>query len=122
MKKHIIKFGVLGVMLVPIFAFAQNSVFLGSVKRFVEDFGDIIGISIPIVFAMAVLAFFYGIFLYIFTQSMEDKKKGKEIMLYSLVAVFVMASMFGIIELAQSTFNIESGSGTFPTPTVKSVN
>ena len=118
MKKHIIKFGVLGVMLVPIFAFAQNSVFLGSVKRFVEDFGDIIGISIPIVFAMAVLAFFYGIFLYIFTQSTEDKKTGKEVMLYSLVAIFVMASLFGIIQLAQNTLGINSGSGSFPTPRV----
>ncbi len=116
MKKHIIKLGVVGVALVPFLASAQS--FLSIVYSLTQQFGQIISILIPIVFGMAILAFFYGIFLYIFSQSSDSKKEGKGIMLWSLVAIFVMASVFGIIQLAQSTLGVSSGQGSFPTPRV----
>ncbi len=116
MKKHIIKLGVVGVALTPFLASAQS--FLSIVYSLTQQFGQIISILIPIVFGMAILAFFYGIFLYIFTQGTDDKAQGKHVMLYSLIAIFVMASLFGIIQLAQSTLGIGSAGGSFPTPKV----
>lgn len=118
MKKHIIKLGKLGLattVLVPLLASAQGG-FLDTLGGLTVQFRRILDLLVPIVFTMGILAFFYGIFLYVFSQGADEKINGRHIMLWSLVAIFVMASLFGIIQLAQNTLNIRSGAGEFPTP------
>lgn len=115
MKKHIIKLGVVTMAFVPTLALAQGG-FLNTVGNLAGQFRGILDLLVPIVFTMGILAFFYGIFKYIFSQGSEDKVDGKHIMLWSLVAIFVMASLFGIIKLAQNTLGIQEGAGEFPTP------
>lgn len=112
-RKHLIRLGMVGAALTPAFAFAQGA--FNTLTTIVQTLGQIVDLLLPIVFALAVLAFFYGIMLYVFSQSSETKKSGRGIMLWSLVAIAVMASLFGIIRLAQSTLGIQDiGSITSP--------
>lgn len=113
-RKHIIHIAVLGLALAPAIASAQG--FLNTLQNIIQTLGQIVQTLLPIVFALAILAFFYGIFRYIFSGGADEKASAKHVMIWSLVAIFVMASLFGIIQLAQSTLGINQGSGNL-TPT-----
>lgn len=74
----------------------------------VNGIGNIVALLLPVVFGLAILAFFWGILKYVWSKSGDDKVSGKNVMIWSLVAIFVMVSLFGIIELAQRTLGIGS--------------
>ncbi len=74
---------------------------------------------LPLVFSLAILAFFWGIFRYVYSQSTEDKISGRNVMFWSLVAIFVMASLYGIIAVANVTLGINNPSGEFKIPTIQ---
>jgi hypothetical protein len=71
---------------------------------------------IPILIALALVAFFWGLVRYVWSGG-EFKEGGRNIMIAGLVALFVMVSVWGIIRLAQNTLGIGSG-GALPAPSV----
>ena len=78
-------------------------------RDIVDYLGIIIETAIPVAFGGAILAFFFGLARFIFSAGDELKRKeGKSIMIWGLVALFVMTSVFGIIRLFQSTLETES--------------
>lgn len=60
----------------------------------------------------AFVVFFYGVVIFIYQRAMgkdgNDLKKGKEFMVWGLIALFVMVSVWGIIKLAQGLLDVES--------------
>ena len=110
MKKILSKIALFAFITLPTIAFAQTGNIYNQANTFVDSLGKIVKNLIPIVFALGVLGFFWGLVLYIFSQGNEEKKKdGKGIMLWALVALFVMASVWGIIGLAQNAIGIQGG-------------
>jgi len=60
-----------------------------------------------VVSTAAVLTFFWGIVKYISSSGdAEGAKKGKSIMIYGAVALFVLFSIFGIIGFLQGEFGV----------------
>lgn len=118
MKKTFLKFLFLFTALTPAFAYAQQAGFQ-TLTGIVNQIGTIVKLLIPIVFGLAVLGFFWGVVKYIFAQGSEDSKAdGKKIMLWALVALFVMVSAFGIIRLAQRTLGVGEND-TIRVPTIE---
>jgi amino acid permease len=72
----------------------------------VENIQAIIGALIPAMMGLAIVAFFWGIILYMFTKKQEE---GRSFMLWGIIAIFVMSSVWGIVGLLRGTF---FGSGT----------
>ena len=67
----------------------------------------LINLATPIVVALALLYFFWGLAQYILSQGNEDKKgKGRDIMIWGLIALFVMVSVWGIINVVRDTFQL----------------
>jgi hypothetical protein len=60
--------------------------------------GDILNRLIPVLIALALVIFFWGLVQYIRTH-----KGGKDIMIAGLVGLFIMVSVWGIIRIAQNT-------------------
>jgi len=96
------KFGIyslaLLLVMVPALAFAQ----FGEVNDFLDDVSAFInGTLIPLVFAIALLVFIYGMFQYfILGGSDEDSREtGRRLMLWSIVGFVAMVSIFGIVNL-----------------------
>lgn len=79
-------------MALPLVSFAA----LGNVSGLVADIGNIVNQIIPILFALALLAFFYGLVKYIFGKE-DDKAAAKKTMIWGVVALFVMASVWGLV-------------------------
>jgi len=93
------------VMSLPFVVAAQSE--LSKVKNIVGAVGEIVGLLIPIVFALALLYFFWGLGKYILASG-EGKEEGKNIMIWGVVALFVMASVWGIVRFIQQAFDINN--------------
>lgn len=76
----------------PLLAFAQ----LGGTRTFFENAYDLVrDILIPLVFTLALLFFFWGVAKYIWSAG--DKEEGKKIMVWGVIALFVMSTIWGIL-------------------------
>lgn len=103
------------IIFLPAISYAEDAIDIS--VRLLGGLQRIINISIPILVGLAILAFFWGLVRYIWSQGSDGKIEAKKVMLYSLVAVFVMVSLYGIIYLAQSTFGVDQ-TGNFTAPRV----
>ena len=96
-------------LLLPIFASAQLS---NIETNIVTPIGRIINLLIPIVFALAMLYFFYGLAQYILNSGNDDaRQEGKNKMIWGIVALFVMAAVWGIVRFLGTAIGITPGQG-----------
>lgn len=101
--KKIILTGAGVITFFPAIVLAQTTI-----QNIVIDIGDIIGLATPIVVALALLYFFWGLAKYILNSGDEEKKaEGKSIMIWGIIALFVMVSVWGLVNLVADTFNID---------------
>jgi len=96
-----------GLLMMPLLASAQT---LGSILGIVSG---LINTAIPLVLALAVLYFFWGLAQYILAAD-EKKEEGRSIMIYGIIALFVMVSVWGLIGLLQNTFGIKNTTPIIP--------
>jgi thiol:disulfide interchange protein len=72
---------------------------------------QLINLVTPVVIALALLFFFWGLATFILGSSNEEeRKKGRNIMIYGILALFIMVSIWGIIAVLQNTFELRGGS------------
>ena len=113
MKKFI--YGVLAFG--PVLALAQtpNTTGLTAIVSFI---GTTVRSLIPIMFALAIVYFFWGLTKYI--RSAGDPKgaaEGKSIMIYGVIAIAVMASIYGLVNYLQALFGVNQ-TGTVQIPNI----
>lgn len=66
---------------------------------------DVAGTAIPVAFIFALIYFFWGIAKFIFSAGDTTKvEEGKAVMLWGVVVLFVIASVWGIIGVLRTTF------------------
>ncbi len=71
----------------------------------VKQVVTLINLLIPLLGTIALLVFFWGLVRYIYASSdTHAHADGKEIMIWGLVAMFVLVSVWGIVELACVAF------------------
>ena len=103
--------------LTPALAFAQNPDLRG-IEALVLDIGAIVDAAIPIVFGILVIAFLWGLVRFVFAAGSEvDKEKGKNLMIYSILALFVAASIWGIVRWIGGILDVDSTT-SIPAPKV----
>lgn len=60
---------------------------------------------VPLLVALSVVAFIYGIIQYFLYPDNEEKRKaGKSFMLWGLISLFVMVSIWGLVGILSSSF------------------
>ncbi len=113
MKKY---FLAVSLIVLPVIVLAADSNgYLSDLKSIVSSIGRIIGLLIPIVFALALLYFFWGLAKYILASG-EGKEEGRNTMIWGVVALFVMASIWGIVSFIQKAFGVTNNAdATVPT-------
>lgn len=103
MKKVIIA----ALVFAPALALAQN---LSNIKTFVTSIGQVVSLALPIVVGIALLAFFWGLVKFIFAQGNEEAKTdAKKIMLWGLIALFVMVAVWGLVRFIGTALGINQG-------------
>ena len=97
----------------PMLSFAQS---LTAINDLAAGFGKIVNTLIPVMMALAVLAFFWGLVKYIASAGDETaKESGKNLMIWGMIALFVMVALWGILGWVQSQLGL-SGSVTSSAP------
>lgn len=90
----------------------------GPITALLVFVSNILGMLAPILVSLAVLAFFWYLVLFIWKggESSEKKTEAVKGMVYAILALFLMVSIWGIIALIGTTFGIgQGGSGIVPT-------
>ena len=100
----------------PAFAFAQTAG-LGNIEGTLRNFLDLINNTLlPIVIALALLYFFWGLAKFILNSGDESaQEQGKNIMLWGIIAFFVMVSVWGIVNFFSDAFDLDTRTPTLPT-------
>ena len=109
MRKIIISTGLTLAAFMPVVANAQN------VQGVLNTFGSIINILVILCIGVAILSFFYGLIQYI-AGGAEMKANGMKMMIYGIVALFVMVSIWGLIRLLGNTFLPGVSNSPIPAP------
>jgi hypothetical protein len=109
------KFIIATLALAPSLAFAQ----LGNVSNLLTSFDNLVRLALPIVVALALLAFFWGLAKFIFAAGDEAaKESGRRIMIWGVVALFVMVSVWGLVQFLGTALGIGSPATPPVVPTV----
>lgn len=62
---------------------------------------------IPLIFTLAIAFFVWGVVQFVINTTDEEKRaKGKQFMIWGIIALAVMVSVWGLVELLGNTFNI----------------
>lgn len=85
-------------LVLPIFAFAQFrevDTFFTNIMTFINN------ILIPLIFALALLLFIYGMFKYFILGggSDADREQGKQLILWAIIGFVMMVSIWGIVNM-----------------------
>ena len=76
-------------------------------RTLITNFAGIINILIGVASSLALLVFIWGLVKYIWSEgSAESKGEGKKIMIWGVVALFVLFSVFGLIRFLQDAFGV----------------
>jgi len=105
---------IVGALALPLVSFAQS---LTNLQTLVTSIGTIVNLAIPILFAIALLIFFYGLVKFIFGQA-QGKDEGKKIMIWGIVALFVMAAVWGLVTFIGSALGINQSAAPSVQPLI----
>jgi hypothetical protein len=73
-----------------------------------DTVSKILNSVIVILISLAVVWLIYGVFKYMIAGDEEEKKKGKSIVIYGVIALFVMISVWGLVRILVNTFGLEN--------------
>lgn len=107
-KKYIV------VLFAPVFFIMQTSTALAvhtqptgtnNLQGLIKIFTNILQPMISVFIALALLYFFWGMSQFILhADSDVEREKGRQVMFWGIIALFVMVSVWGIIRVIQNTF------------------
>jgi hypothetical protein len=110
----------LALSLSPVMALAQAAPTFGGSSYFTTmstTFATVVDNLIPAFMGLGFIAFFWFLFKYI-TSSGEDKVKQKAGLMWSVIAIVIMISIFGLAGLLRNIFGAGNETSTITAPTI----
>src|SRR5574343_385689 len=112
LKKFIIGF-ILSITILPVISFAQstgtrvcntNITHIGDILCKV---GSLLKLVIPVIMALGIVYFVWGVVSYVISSDEEAKKAGKDRIIYGIIGLVVITSMWGLVAIVVDTFGID---------------
>ena len=88
----------------PALAFAQVGLVSGTNGGLIGVIGGLLNTIIPILITLAVIYFIWGVVQYVTTGDAEKKEQGQQHMIWGLIGLFVIVSMWGLVAILSNTF------------------
>ena len=105
-KSKIVKLLIAGGVLFPVVSSAAFS----NIQTLITDFKGLINTAIPLVVGLALLYFLWGVGQFILKAGNDQaRNEGKQRMIWGIVALFVIFSIWGIIWWVGDLFGIPTG-------------
>ena len=79
-------------------------------KAVVNDIfiGGLLKPIVPFLIGLAVIVFIYGVLMVMISEGGDKKENGKQYMMWGIIGIFVMVSVWGLVNLLQGTFGLEN--------------
>lgn len=108
MKYINLKIIILSILFIPLLTSAQTR--FAGVRELITAFSGIVSLLIIVVAGLALLAFFWGLFKFI-SKAGDSKThaEGRQFMLWGVIALFVMVSVWGLVRFIQQNLGIQGG-------------
>ena len=106
MKKIIALVSVLGL---PAVALAFDNTM--TIDSLFMRINQLLSYVLPLLIAVAVIYFVWGVVQFIASSDEEAKKNGRGKIIKGLIGLFIIVAFWGIIGIVMKTFNIGQGSG-----------
>lgn len=102
------------------FSFAPLSVYAAGILSVIDLLTLFVTTLVPIIIGLAVVVFFWGIVKFIGHAGDERaREEGKQLIIWGLIAIFVMVSLWAIVGFIQESI-IPAGGGPGALPTMPS--
>ena len=85
--------------LAPLPVFAQTTI-----KTIIEEITRLLGLVIPLLFGLAFVVFLWGMYKYISSAETGAKEEARNIIIYGIIGLFVMVTVWGLVKVLQTTF------------------
>jgi hypothetical protein len=86
-----------------------------TIERIITDLTEILKLLLPVLFAIPVVVFLWGIIKFIYAAGSGDEEKikqGKKFIVYGLIGLAIMVALWGFVELI---INLFFPGGNYPT-------
>jgi len=105
--KNLNKIFALIVLSAPLLAYADTEP-LYQTGRLVTSAGNLVSNLVKLAIALALLVFFWGLVKFIFKIGGDEKAvaQGRPLMIWGLVALFVIISVWGLVRLLQTELGV----------------
>ncbi len=100
--------------LFPLSAFAVDATTtdMTQLKSILSVVGGVFNFAIPILITLGVIYFIWAVTRYVTIRDEEERAKSKGHIIYGLIGLFVAVSIWGIIQLLNTTLGINAGGTT----------
>lgn len=95
----------------PLVALAQSTNPGQGIAGLFNLAGWVLNKAVPLIISIAVVWFIYNVFMYTIAGDEEKKKAAKTGMIWGIVGIFVMVSIWGLVAILQSTFGTSGVTG-----------
>ena len=106
------------VLALPLVSSAQD---FNYATEITDAIGGVVGALIPILVGLLVVVFAWGIVTYIWKNDDDAKAKGKSLMIWGVIGIALVVSIWGVVALLQDVFGITTGEEV-DVPTVPGLN
>ena len=117
-KKKLAILSGIGSFFAPLFALAVTqacTVTHDTIEGILCKARSILNTIVPLLVTLGVVYFVWGVVQYIMTGDEAKKKEGRTKMIYGIIGLVVIITMWGIVGLITNTFGV-SGAYTFDLP------
>lgn len=125
MKKKLSLLSGVGLALAPLAAFAQIST-TGSTSQncnlttlggYLCKVGQLLNSVVPVLIALGVVFFVYGVITYVIADDEEAKSAGRNRMIYGVIGLVMIVGVWGLVNVVRTTFGLGNNT-TIQLPTV----
>lgn len=112
MKKSLLKLGAVALAGAPVLVGAQT---ISGLLGLLATANDLINRLIPFIIALTVLVFLYGIFKFVISGGDgEARKEAQGYIIWGIVALFVMVSVWGLVNILVRSVNLDNTAPNAP--------
>ncbi|MFA6257542.1 MAG: pilin [Candidatus Paceibacterota bacterium] len=68
--------------------------------------GQLLNAVVPVLIALAVVFFVWGVVSYVISDDEEAKSKGRDRIIYGVIGLAVIVALWGLVNILTNTFNL----------------
>ena len=76
---------------------------------------QVLNFVVPVLIALGVVYFVWGVVQYVIYDEEEAKKKGRDSMIYGIIGLAVIIGLWGLVYAVVNTFNLDNTNNYAPT-------